>query len=77
MTAIERAVKASKSQTSLAKKVGVSQSHVWNWINRNKCVPAKFIRSVSLATGGKVSVTDLLKDHEDKNQKYTDIETLV
>ncbi|AUI88129.1 transcriptional regulator [Vibrio azureus] len=65
MSAIERATAILGGQTSLAKLLGVSQSHVWNWINRKRQAPAKYIRAISKATGGQVSVNELLTDHED------------
>ena len=65
MTAISRAVEIIGSQTALAKILGVKQAHVWNWLNIHKRSPAKYIRRISLATNGKVSESDLLKDHEE------------
>ncbi|OCH55488.1 helix-turn-helix domain-containing protein [Vibrio cyclitrophicus] len=67
MSAIERSTEILGGQTSLAKLLGVSQSHVWNWINRKHQAPAKYIRAISEATGDEVSVKELLTDHEDTN----------
>ncbi|WP_200767369.1 YdaS family helix-turn-helix protein [Vibrio nigripulchritudo] len=64
MSAIERSAELVGGQTALAIALGVKQSHVWNWINRRQQAPAKYIRSISLATSGAISVDDLLKDHE-------------
>ena len=64
MSAIERATELIGGQTSLAKLLGVSQSHVWNWINRKHQAPAKYISAISKATDGKVPIEELLADHE-------------
>ncbi|EIO5095131.1 helix-turn-helix domain-containing protein [Vibrio parahaemolyticus] len=63
MSAIERATELVGGQTSLAKLLGVKQSHVWNWINRKHQAPAKYICAISKATGGKVPIEELLADH--------------
>ncbi|PMK03335.1 helix-turn-helix domain-containing protein [Vibrio sp. 10N.261.55.A7] len=65
MSAIKRSTEILGGQTPLAKLLGVSQSHVWNWINRKHQAPARYIRAISKATGGKVSVKELLSDHEE------------
>lgn len=64
MTAIKKAVDIVGSQTALAQIAGVKQAHVWNWLRLHKRAPAKYIRRISEATNGKVSVDELLKDHE-------------
>ncbi|MBE4575509.1 transcriptional regulator [Vibrio navarrensis] len=63
MSAIELATELVGGQTSLAKLLGVKQSHVWNWINRKHQAPAKYICAISQATNGRVSVEELLADH--------------
>ncbi|MFN3014472.1 helix-turn-helix domain-containing protein [Vibrio coralliilyticus] len=65
MSAIERATELVGGQTSLAKLLGVKQSHVWNWINRKHQAPAKYISAISRVTEGKVSIEELLADHSD------------
>lgn len=67
MTAIQRAVTIIGSQTALAQLLGVKQAHVWNWIHIHKRSPAKYIRRISAATGGKVTESELLKDHESQD----------
>ncbi|MCX4025077.1 helix-turn-helix domain-containing protein [Endozoicomonas sp. SM1973] len=68
MTAIERAVELVGGQTALARLIGIQQSNVWHWLNRHNQVPAKFIRAVSKATNGLVTVDELLDDHEKTNK---------
>lgn len=68
MSAIQRSIEILGGQTALAKLLGVSQSHVWNWINRKHQAPAKYIRAISEATDGKVSVRELLTDHENSTE---------
>lgn len=64
MSAIAKAVEIVGCQTALAQILGVKQAHVWNWLHIHKRSPAKYIRRISLATGGVVSESDLLRDHE-------------
>ncbi|PKF60639.1 transcriptional regulator [Psychromonas sp. psych-6C06] len=66
MKAIEKAVDIIGTQTNVADILGVKQASVWNWIHRGR-LPAKHIRSVAKATNHKVSVNELLKDHENNN----------
>ncbi|KZN15302.1 YdaS family helix-turn-helix protein [Marinomonas sp. TW1] len=68
MSAIEKAIEVVGSQTGLAKILGVKQSHVWNWLHVHHRCPAKYIRLTALATKGEVSETELLIDHERRNQ---------
>ena len=35
-TPLHRAVALAGSQTKLARRIGVKQMHVWNWLNRSK-----------------------------------------
>ncbi len=65
MSAIKRSTEVIGGQTALASAIGVTQSHVWNWINRKRRAPAKYIRQISLATNGQVTVKELLIDHEE------------
>ena len=60
MTAIKNAVQAAGGQTALARKLGVGQGRVWNWINRDAKVPAEFVLAIEQATG--VSRHDLRPD---------------
>lgn len=49
--ALLRAVKIAGSQAELARRVGKKQAHVWNWINRDKKVPADMVLAIEAATG--------------------------
>ncbi|RBO82594.1 YdaS family helix-turn-helix protein [Marinomonas aquiplantarum] len=64
MSAIQKAVNIIGTQTKVARLIGVKQAHVWNWLRLHKRAPAKYIRRISEATEGKVSVDELLQDHE-------------
>lgn len=56
-----RAVEAAGSQTELARRIGVQQAHVWNWINRSKGrVPGEHVLAIEAATG--VSRNELRPD---------------
>ena len=60
--ALERAVTQVGSQAALAKAIGVTPQHVWNWINRDKRVPAEKVIAIEEATSGEVSRHDLRPD---------------
>lgn len=60
--ALLRAVSVVGSQTALARKCGVIQQHVWNWINRDNRVPAEFALRVAEATDFEVRPHDLRPD---------------
>jgi DNA-binding transcriptional regulator YdaS (Cro superfamily) len=59
---LERAIHAVGSQAALAKAIGVKPQHVWNWLNRDKRVPAEQVLAIEAATGGKVSRHELRPD---------------
>ena len=59
---LKKAIKIAGGQTALAKKVKVSQRAVWNWLNRQKSVPAERVLSIEKATDGEVSRHDLRPD---------------
>jgi len=51
-TPLHRAVTAAGSQTELARRIGVQQAHVWNWLNRSKGkVPGEHVIPIEKATG--------------------------
>ena len=63
MNALERAIdSAGGTQTALAQKIGKTQRHVWNWLNRDKKVPADMVIKVAAATGGVVTCHELRPD---------------
>lgn len=60
--ALFKAVSVVGSQTALARKCGVIQQHVWNWIHRDNRVPAEFALKVAEATDFEVRPHDLRPD---------------
>lgn len=61
-SALERAIEAAGSQAELARRIGKKQAHIWNWLNRDKCVPAEVAIPIEQATEGKVTRHDLRPD---------------
>ncbi|WP_420997613.1 transcriptional regulator [Cupriavidus sp. 30B13] len=60
-TSLQRAVEVAGSQSELARRIGVRQMHVWNWLNRSKGkVPGEYVLPIERATG--VSRHDLRPD---------------
>lgn len=62
ITPLERAVHLTGGQSALARKLNVKQAHVWNWLNRDRQVPAEHVLAIENATGGEVSRFDLRPD---------------
>ena len=50
-TPLGRAVLAAGSQSALARKIGLTQQHVWNWLYRMGQVPAEYVIRIEKATG--------------------------
>lgn len=48
---LKKAIKVAGSQGALAGMLGVRQSHISNWLNRDKRVPAARVLSIEEATG--------------------------
>lgn len=61
-TPLERAVDELGSQAALAKALNVKPQHVWNWLNRDKKVPAEQVLAIEAATSGKVTRHELRPD---------------
>jgi DNA-binding transcriptional regulator YdaS (Cro superfamily) len=61
-TFIEKAVDVCGGQTALAKIIGKSQNHVWNWVHRDSKVPAESCIPIEKATDGAVHRSDLRPD---------------
>lgn len=60
--ALEKAVRLAGGQAALAKKIGVRQQHVWNWLNRDGRAPADKVLAIEAAVGLAVSRHDLRPD---------------
>ena len=60
--ALQRAVAIVGSQSALARKLGLKQAHVWNWLNKAKRVPGEAVLAIEAATEGKVKRTELRPD---------------
>ncbi len=56
---IQKAIDLLGSQTALADAVGVNQSSVWNWLNRDKSISLERAIQIEEATRGKVLASDL------------------
>lgn len=48
---LKKAIEIAGSQSALARALGVTQTHVWNWLNRNKQIPAEYILKIENFTG--------------------------
>lgn len=62
--ALLRAIEVVGSQAALAREIGCTPAHVWNWVNRenSKGTPAEFCRAIESATSGQVTRYDLRPD---------------
>jgi DNA-binding transcriptional regulator YdaS (Cro superfamily) len=59
---IAKAIEILGSQTALAEACGVKQSHVWNWLNRDKVIRLENALLVERATNGKVTKEQIRPD---------------
>lgn len=59
---LQRAIRIVGGQAALARACGCKQQHVWNWINRDRRVPAEFVLAIERATGGRVTRHQLRPD---------------
>lgn len=62
MQPLLRAIAACGSQTELARRIGKKPAHVWNWLNRDKKVPAEMVLLIEQATAGQVTRHELRPD---------------
>ncbi len=67
LKALQRAIDEAGSQAELARRIAsdelpIKQQHVWNWLNRDKEVPAEAVIPIERATGGKVTRHELRPD---------------
>ena len=51
LSALRQAVELAGGQSALARKIGVKQANVWDWLNRAKIAPANKIVAIERATG--------------------------
>lgn len=57
-----RAVHQVGGQTEMARRLGLVQPRIWNWIHRDKKVPAEFVMKIVSMTDVDVSASDLRPD---------------
>ncbi len=60
--ALRRAISIVGSQTALAKVIGSTQGHVWNWLNRDNSVSVTHVLAIEAATKGAVTRYQLRPD---------------
>ncbi|BCE02942.1 YdaS family helix-turn-helix protein [Marinicellulosiphila megalodicopiae] len=63
LTAIQNATEIIGGQTALANHLNIKQANVWNWLHVRGQAPAKYIKRISALTDNKVTVEELLADH--------------
>jgi DNA-binding transcriptional regulator YdaS (Cro superfamily) len=62
LKALLRAVKILNGQSALARGLGISQGHVWSWINRDKRASASYAIDIEHLTQGEVTRYELRPD---------------
>lgn len=62
LKALEKAIELAGSQAELARRLGKKQAHIWNWLHRDKRVPADMAISIEHAVGGQVTRQALRPD---------------
>ena len=51
LEALKKAIDLAGGQTQVAKKCNTTQQRVWNWINRDKKLPAEYVLTIEKLTG--------------------------
>ncbi|PTQ89816.1 transcriptional regulator [Agitococcus lubricus] len=51
LESLQKAIDIAGGQHALAKICQTSQPRIWNWMNRDKKVPAEFVLTIEKATG--------------------------
>jgi DNA-binding transcriptional regulator YdaS (Cro superfamily) len=61
---LQRAIRIAGGQAALARACGGNcrQQHVWNWVHRDRKIPAEFVLAIERATGGLVTRYQLRPD---------------
>lgn len=49
--ALRKAIEVAGGQSALAKAIGVTQPHIWNWLNRDGHVPVEYVFAIEKVTG--------------------------
>ena len=67
LQALQRAINEAGSQAELARRVAsdglpIKQQHIWNWLNRDKEVPAEAVLPIERAVEGRVTRHELRPD---------------
>jgi len=53
LDALQKAIEIVGGQTNLAHHCKTSQQRVWNWLHRDKAVPAEYVIRIEIASGVK------------------------
>lgn len=61
---LQQAIRILGGQAALARACGkgCKQQHVWNWMHRDRKIPAEFVLAIERATGGQVTRHQLRPD---------------
>lgn len=51
LEALKKAIDLAGGQTKVAKKCNTTQQRVWNWIHRDKKIPAEYVLNIEKLTG--------------------------
>lgn len=68
---LEQAVEIAGGQSALARACGVTQGHVWAWLNKSGRCPAKYVFPVEAATNTKITRHQLRPDLYPENEPRT------
>lgn len=59
---LQKAIVIVGSQAKLARILNVKQPYIWNWLHRDKNIPAEYILKIEKATNGLVTRYELRPD---------------
>jgi DNA-binding transcriptional regulator YdaS (Cro superfamily) len=62
LAALKKAINIKGGQVALSKAIGTTQGHVWNWLNRDRQIPAEYVIPIEKAVNGAVTRHELRPD---------------
>jgi DNA-binding transcriptional regulator YdaS (Cro superfamily) len=60
LTPLERAIAICEGQTAMAKRLGVTQGTIWQWLNGRRPIPPARAAEIEFVCDGKVTARELL-----------------
>lgn len=59
---LKKCIRIAGGQRALARKIGATQQHIYNWMTRDKNIPPKYVIPMEKAVNGAVTRQELRPD---------------